>query len=89
MVTTPLASLFTHTSPPLFGVTLISWCIANSNLFFKVEVSGKTVVMVETNSVCTGDPKFTMDRDAVAKIAQQCNMYAPGSSMFNCSLNIP
>ena len=46
------------------------------------------VVVVETNSVSTGDPKFTMDRDAVAKIAQQCNMYAPASSMFNSLLNI-
>jgi len=46
------------------------------------------VVVVETNSVPTGDPKFTMDRDAVAKIAQQCNMYVPASSVFNYSLSV-
>lgn len=46
------------------------------------------IVVVETNYVFIGDPKFTMDRDAVAKIAQQCNMYVAAFSMFDCLLNI-
>lgn len=40
-----------------------------------------------TNMLCSpAEPKFTMDRDAVAKVAQQCNMYVSNSSILHTPL---
>ena len=33
------------------------------------------------------EPKFALDRDAVAKVAQQCNMYVEASSMLRMPIN--
>lgn len=36
-----------------------------------------------------GEPKFSMDRDSVAKVAQQCNMYVKLDDSSDFAINSP
>lgn len=66
--------LYTHFTSPIRRYADV---LVHRQLESILQGGGSTILPLKYTSILTcslADPKFTMDRDAVAKIAQQCNM---------------
>lgn len=66
--------LYTHFTSPIRRYADV---LVHRQLESVLQGGGKLRLVTSTSypNAPPADPKFTMDRDAVAKIAQQCNMF--------------